>query len=134
MSSEFQPARRLRGIEKSIIRHLLDRAQPGSINLGLGEPDFETPEAIRRRAVRVINEETNGYTSHAGLDTLRELVAANYPEIQATPDSVIITAGSQEALYLTLMTLVDEGDEVLLPNPGFFAYSPIVRMAGGQPI
>ncbi|HEV7903073.1 MAG TPA: aminotransferase class I/II-fold pyridoxal phosphate-dependent enzyme [Pyrinomonadaceae bacterium] len=134
----FQPATRLRGIEKSMIRQLFDRALPGSINLGLGEPDLPTPDVIRRAAVRVIEEEQNGYTTHAGLPALRELVAADYPQLSATttttPDNVIITAGSQEALYLALMTLVDEGDEVLLPDPGFVAYPTIVRMAGGRPI
>ncbi|HEY0098180.1 MAG TPA: aminotransferase class I/II-fold pyridoxal phosphate-dependent enzyme [Pyrinomonadaceae bacterium] len=136
---DFQPARRLRGIEKSMIRQLFDRARAGSINLGLGEPDLPTPEVIRRAAVRVIQEEQNGYTSHAGLPALRERVAADYTQLSAsgtgtTPDNVIITAGSQEALYLALMTLVDEGDEVLLPDPGFVAYPTIVRMAGGRPI
>ena len=131
---DFQPATRLRGIEKSMIRQLFDRARAGSINLGLGEPDLPTPEVIRRAAVRVIQEEQNGYTSHAGLPALRELVAAEYPQLEATPDNVIITAGSQEALYLALMTLVDAGDEVLLPDPGFVAYPTIVRMAGGHPV
>src|SRR6266446_9460829 len=127
----FSPPKRLQGIEKSVIRQLFDRARPGSINLGLGEPDLPTPDVIRRAAVRVINDEQNGYTSHAGLPALREQVAADYSLINATPDKVIITAGSQEALYLALMTLVDEGDEVLLPNPGFVAYPTIVQMAGG---
>ncbi|MCA1555377.1 MAG: aminotransferase class I/II-fold pyridoxal phosphate-dependent enzyme [Acidobacteria bacterium] len=130
----FQPTARLRGIEKSMIRQLFDRARPGSINLGLGEPDLPTPDCIRRAAVRVIQEEQNGYTTHAGLAALRELIAADYPGLNATPDNVIITAGSQEALYLALMTLVDEGDEVLLPDPGFVAYPTIVRMAGGRPV
>ncbi|HZH29748.1 MAG TPA: aminotransferase class I/II-fold pyridoxal phosphate-dependent enzyme [Pyrinomonadaceae bacterium] len=133
-AAEFQPARRLRGIEKSMIRQLFDRALPGSINLGLGEPDLPTPEVIRRAAVRVIEEEQNGYTTHAGLPPLRALVAADYPQLNATPDNVIITAGSQEALYLALLTLVDAGDEVLLPDPGFVAYPTIVRMAGGSPV
>ena len=132
--SEFKPAARLRGIEKSMIRQLFDRARPGSINLGLGEPDLPTPDCIRRAAVRIIQEEQNGYTTHAGLPALRELIAADYPRLDATPDNVIVTAGSQEALYLTLMTLVDEGDEVLLPDPGFVAYPTIVRMAGGRPV
>lgn len=131
--SDFQPARRLRGIEKSMIRQLFDRAEPGSINLGLGEPDLPTPQVIRRAAVRVITEEQNGYTSHAGLPALRERVAGDYPQLGLTKDGVIITAGSQEALYLALMTLIDDGDEVLLPNPGFVAYPTIVRMAGGRP-
>ena len=133
-SRDFQPAARLRGIEKSMIRQLFDRARPGSINLGLGEPDLPTPDCIRRAAVRIIQEEQNGYTTHAGLPALRELIAADYPRLDATPDNVIVTAGSQEALYLALMTLVDEGDEVLLPDPGFVAYPTIVRMAGGRPV
>ena len=132
--SEFQPARRLRGIEKSMIRQLFDRARPNSINLGLGEPDVLTPEVIRHAAARIITEEQNGYTSHAGLPLLRERVAADYVHTKGKPERVIITAGSQEALYLALMTLVDEGDEVLLPDPGFVAYPTIVRMAGGRPV
>jgi aspartate aminotransferase len=129
----FQPPKRLRGIEKSMIRQLFDRARPNSINLGLGEPDIMTPEIVRLAAARVVMEEQNGYTSHAGLAALRERVAADYAHTKKKPERVIITAGSQEALYLALMTLVDEGDEVLLPNPGFVAYPTIVRMAGGQP-
>lgn len=124
---------RLRGVEKSVIRQVFDRALPGSINLGLGEPDLRTPEVIRRAAVEVITEEQNGYTSHAGLLRLRELVAGGYPYLANKPDQVVITAGSQEALYLALLTLVDEGDEVLLPNPGFVAYPTIIQMAGGKP-
>ena len=117
-----------------MIRQLFDRARPDSINLGLGEPDLPTPEVIKQAAVRVITEEQNGYTTHAGLKTLRERVAADYPQLQVRPEGVIITAGSQEALYLVLMTLVEEGDEVLLPDPGFVAYPTIVRMAGGAPV
>jgi aspartate aminotransferase len=117
-----------------MIRQLFDRAPPNSINLGLGEPDLPTPNVIRRAATRIITEEQNGYTSHAGLPALRECVALDYPQLNVTPDGVIITAGSQEALYLALMTLVDEGDEVLLPDPGFVAYPTIVRMAGGRAV
>lgn len=131
--SEFEPARRLRGIQKSMIRQVFDRARPGSINLGLGEPDLPTPDVIRREAVRVVAEEQNGYTTHAGLSALRERVASDYPHLNLTPEQVIITAGSQEALYLALLTLVDEGDEVLIPDPGFVAYPTIVKMAGGVP-
>ena len=114
--SEFEPARRLRGIQKSMIRQVFDRARPGSINLGLGEPDLPTPDVIRREAARVVVEEQNGYTTHAGLPSLRERVAAEYPHLKLSIDQVVITAGSQEALYLVLMTLVDEGDEFLEPR------------------
>ena len=125
------PPARLQGIQKSVIRQVFDRARPGSINLGLGEPDLRTPEVIRGAAVRAITEEQNGYTSHAGLPALRRQIAQEYPYLGENPERVIITAGSQEALYLVLMTLVDHGDEVLLPDPGFVAYPTIVRMAGG---
>lgn len=131
--SEFQPARRLRGIQKSVIRQVFDRARPGSINLGLGEPDLPTPDVIRREAARVVTEEQNGYTTHAGLPALRERVAADHTHLGLTAEQVVVTAGSQEALYLALLTLVDEGDEVLIPDPGFVAYPTIVRMAGGVP-
>jgi aspartate/methionine/tyrosine aminotransferase len=115
-----------------VIRRILDRAKPGSINLGLGEPDLPTPDVIRRAAVKAIVEEQNGYTTHAGLLALRDKVAAEYPYLEQNPDRVVITAGSQESMYLALLTLVEEGDEVLLPNPGFVAYPTIVQMAGGK--
>jgi aspartate aminotransferase len=114
-----------------MIRQVFDRARPGSINMGLGEPDLPTPDVIRRAAARIVTEEQNGYSLQAGLPALREKVAGSYPYLNNNPERAIITAGSEEALFLTLMSLVDEGDEVLLPNPGFVAYPPIVRMAGG---
>src|SRR6202171_1129238 len=130
----FQPPAFLRGIEKSMIRKISDRARPGSISLGLGEPDLPTPEVIRREAARVISEEQNGYTLQAGLPELRERVAGDYPHMNLSTDQVVITAGSQEALYLALMTLIEPGDEVLMPNPGFIAYPIITRMAGGSAV
>ena len=130
---QFQPPAFLRGIERSPIRAITDRAKPGDISFGLGEPDLPTPEVIRREAMRVIQEEQNGYTLQAGLPALRERVAQDYPQLQLSNEQVIITAGSQEAMYLALMTLVQSGDEVLIPNPGFVAYPTITRMAGGTP-
>jgi aspartate aminotransferase len=131
---KFQPPKRLQGIEKSLIRQISDRAKPGNISLGLGEPDLPTPDVIRRAAVSVITETQSGYTLQAGLPVLRERVAADYPQLSLSADDVVITAGSQEALYLALMTLVQEGDEVLIPDPGFVAYPTITKMAGGRPV
>jgi aspartate aminotransferase len=130
----FRPARRLAGIEASAIRRFFDRAPAGSVNLGLGEPDLPTPDVVRQAAVRAILEEQNGYTTHAGLPALRELIARDHAHAGGNGERVIVTAGSQEALYLALTTLVDEGDEVLVPDPGFVAYPAIVRMAGGRPV
>lgn len=134
MLRDFLPPPFLRGIGKSPIRRVSDRAKPGDISFGLGEPDLPTPAVIREAAIRVINEEQNGYTLQAGLPQLRDCIARDYPEMRLTTEQVIITAGSQEALYLALMTLVTEGDEVLLPDPGFVAYPTLVQMAGGTPV
>ncbi len=130
----FEPPPFLRGIEKSAIRKISDRATPDCISLGLGEPDLATPDFIRQAAVRIIQQEQNGYTLQAGLPSLRKLVASNYPQLNLSADDVVITAGSQEALYLALMTLVEPGDEVLIPDPGFVAYPTITRMAGGRAV
>jgi aspartate aminotransferase len=131
---QFQPPAFLRGIEKSMIRKISDRAKPGSISLGLGEPDLPTPEVIRSEAVRVIQEEQSGYTLQAGILPLRERIASDYPHLNLSTEQVIVTAGSQEALYLILMTLIEPGDEVLMPNPGFIAYPVIAQMAGGRAV
>jgi aspartate/methionine/tyrosine aminotransferase len=131
---EFEPPKFLQGIERSPIRRITDRAQPHDISFGLGEPDLPTPEVIRQAAIHAISTEQNGYTLQAGLPALRELVASEYTHLKLSPSQVIITAGSQEALYLGLMSMVQEGDEVLLPDPGFVSYPTIVRMAGGVPV
>ncbi len=132
--TDFQPPLFLRNIKKSPIRQISDRAKPGDISLGLGEPDLPTPDVIRNAAIKVIAEEQNGYTLQAGLPALRERVALDYPQLNLTADQVVITAGSQEALYLALLTLINPGDEVLIPDPGFVAYPTIIRMAGGIPV
>lgn len=132
--TDFLPPPFLRDIQKSPIRQISDRAKPGDISLGLGEPDLPTPDVIRNAAIKVIAEEQNGYTLQAGLPALRERVALDYPQLNLSADQIVITAGSQEALYLALMTLINAGDEVLIPDPGFVAYPTIIRMAGGIPI
>lgn len=129
--NQFQPPPFLRGIEKSMIRKISDRAKPGSISLGLGEPDLPTPEVITREAIRILQEEKSGYTLQAGIPPLRERIISNYPHMNLNLDQVIVTAGSQESLYVILRTLVEEGDEVLIPNPGFIPYPMIIRMVGG---
>jgi len=131
---EFNPPPFLRGIEKSMIRKISDRARPGSISLGLGEPDLPTPDVIIREAVRVIQEEKSGYTLQAGIPALRDKIISDYPHMNLNRDQVMVTAGSQESLYLIIRTLVEEGDEVLIPNPGFIPYPMIIRMVGGQAI
>src|SRR5918912_1932417 len=98
----FTPAERLKNVRKSATRVLYDNAPPGSINLGLGEPDFATPEVVRREAVRVIEQEQIGYTPNSGLMALRERVAAYHSEGLTSPfnaKNVCVMNGSEEALF-----------------------------------
>ncbi len=130
----FTPPHRLHGVQPTLIRQIFERALPGSINFGLGEPDLPTPGFMRREAARVTLEEQNGYTSHAGLLPLREKIAATYSHLGLTADQVCLTVGSQEAMTSAFLALVDEGDEVLIPDPSFPAYEGCVRIAGGKPV
>jgi aspartate/methionine/tyrosine aminotransferase len=131
---EFRVPKRLQGMQKSNIRQIFDSALPGSINFGLGQPDLPTPKCIRDEAIRVIEEEDNGYTSHAGLPVLRQHVVDEYPHLGLSADDCIITVGSNEALFCATMALCEEGDEILVPNPAFPAYPAINRLAGAETV
>lgn len=130
----FRVPERLQGMQKSNIRQIFDSALPGSINFGLGQPDLPTPRCIRDEAIRVINEEPLGYTSHAGLPELREKIIGEYEHLNLSKDDCIITVGSNEALYDVLMTLCEKGDEVLVPNPAFPAYPAMNKLAGAKTV
>ncbi len=133
-NESFRIPKRLHGIQKSNIRQIFDRALPDSINFGLGQPDLPTPECIRREAVRVIEEEQNGYTSHAGLPELRERILTEYPHLRLTKDDCIVTVGSNEALFDALLTVCQEGDQVLVPNPAFPAYPAMNSLVGATTV
>jgi aspartate/methionine/tyrosine aminotransferase len=132
--NEFRVPKRLQGVAPTLIRQIFERALPDSINFGLGEPDLPTPQFMREEAARVALEEQNGYTSHAGLPALREKIAASYPHLSLNTNQVCVTVGSQEAMTAAFLALVDEGDEVLIPNPAFPAYENCVKLAGGEPV
>jgi aspartate/methionine/tyrosine aminotransferase len=129
----FQASERLSGVEKSVIRQINDLAKPDAINLGLGEPDFKTPEPIGRRAAEFIAQTKFGYTPNAGLKKLRALIAKD-SGFDADENYVCVMNGAQEALFVAIQTLVNTGDEVLIGNPAFLAYKPLVKLAGGIPL
>lgn len=131
----FTPADRLKHIRKSATRVLYDSAPPGSINLGLGEPDFPTPEVVRREAIRVIQEERIGYTTNAGIQPLREKIAEYHSDglrSAYAAESVCVTTGAEEALFAVMMTILGPGDEALLPDPCFVAYPAIAEITGAD--
>ena len=131
----FTPAERIKNIRKSATRRLFDAAPAGSINLGLGEPDFFTPAVIRNEATRVIHEERLGYTPNAGLPALREKIAAYHSEglgRMFSAESVCVTTGAEEALFAVMMATLNPGDEMVLPDPSFSAYASIAEIAGAK--
>jgi len=130
----LQLPRRLQGVAPTLIRQIFERALPGSINFGLGEPDLSTPQFLRDEAARVTLEEQNGYTNHAGLLPLREKIAEQYPHLNLQPAQICVTVGSQEAMTAAFLAIVDDGDEVLIPNPSFPAYENCVKISGGKPV
>lgn len=125
---------RLQGVQPTLIRQIFERALPGSINFGLGEPDLPTPQFLREEAARVALEEQNGYTSHAGLLALREKIAEQYPHLNLQANQVCVMVGSQEAMTAAFLAVVQEGDEVLVPNPSFPAYENCIKLSGGTPV
>jgi aminotransferase len=131
---EFVLPRRLRGLQPTLIRQFFERALPDSINFGLGEPDLPTPDFLRNEAARIAVEEQNGYTSHPGLPALRTKIAEQYPHLNLPMTGVVVTCGSQEAMTDAFMCCIDEGDEVLLPDPSFPAYDACTRIAQGVPV
>jgi aspartate/methionine/tyrosine aminotransferase len=131
----FTPAERIKHIGKSATRRLFDLAPPGSINLGLGEPDFPVPQVVRDEAIRVINEEHVGYTPNSGIPALKEKIAAYHSPGLATPyspSSVCVMNGAEEAIFNVMMSILEPGDEALLPDPCYLAYQPIAEIAGAS--
>lgn len=131
MSQILSP--RMRGMEKTLIRRVNDLADASCINLGLGELLFPTPKAVLEYVRENLESWPLGYTPNEGFPELRELIAARagYP---LSPDRVCVTLGAEEALLDVLMAITGEGDEILVPDPGFPAYPSLVRLAGGTPL
>jgi len=130
----FVLPRRMQGLQPTLIRQFFERALPDSINFGLGEPDLPTPQFMRAEAARIALEEQNGYTSHPGLPALRKLISEQYTHLDLEMTDVVVTVGSQEAMTAAFLCVVDQGDDVLLPNPSFPAYDACTRIAQGNPV
>ena len=111
--------------------------ETGAVNLGQGFPDDPGPEDVRRKAAEAVVEGWNQYTPMMGIPELRQAIAAHYRHwqgVELEPESeVMVTSGATEALAGALMALVEPGDEVVLFEPMYDAYLPLVRRAGGVP-
>ncbi len=106
------------------------------ITLGIGEPDFVSPDPIIRAAKRSMDEGRTGYTSNAGIVELRDVISEElrrlYGIVYDPGSEILVTVGVSEAVQLAMLALVEPGDEVLIPEPCFVSYGPAAIFAGGR--
>jgi aminotransferase len=130
---------RVKSFPPSGIRRIFEMArQPGIISLAVGEPDFDTPSHIREAAKAALDRGETHYSSNLGLEELRRAVAARAAArsgLAVDPSSgIIVTVGGVEALYLAMAALLDAGDEVLIPDPGFMVYNSLALLCDAGPV
>ncbi len=132
-------SKRASAIKPSGIRKFFDIVSESKdvISLGVGEPDFITPWDIREAGIQAIKKGYTQYTSNKGMPALREEISGylsyNFG-VNFSADDTIITVGASEAIDLAFRAVVDEGDEVLIPDPSYVSYKPCVELAGGVPV
>ncbi len=127
-------AGRINLIQRSKIRELFEKAKSmeNVISLGIGEPDFDTPVVIKEAAKRAIDEGYTHYTPNAGIPEFREAIAEYYKthyKADVSPDDILVTAGAYEATYLAFQTLLERGDDVIIPDPAFVCYVEDAKIA-----
>ena len=107
------------------------------IGFGAGEPDFDTPQHVKEAAKKAIDSGFTKYTPPAGIPELREAVARKLRSengIDYSPEQIVITDGAKQALFSLMLSVVDEGDEVIIPKPYWVTYPEQVKFAGGKPV
>src|SRR5918997_1817080 len=107
------------------------------VHLEIGEPDFDTPAHVVEAGCRALRDGHTHYTPTAGIPELREAIAQDVAlsrGIEVDPGQVVVTPGGKPIMFFVILALVDEGDEVLLPNPAFPIYESMVDFAGGRPV
>lgn len=130
----------IRNLKPSGIRKFFDIAatMDDVVSLGIGEPDFPTPQPIIDAGMQSLKAGETHYTSNAGILELRLALAAHLEELYGLKydplSEIIITVGVSEALYLTFAALLNPGDEVIIPTPCFVSYQAEVSLAGGKPV
>ncbi|HVR44059.1 MAG TPA: pyridoxal phosphate-dependent aminotransferase [Thermoanaerobaculia bacterium] len=128
------PARRFASVEISLIRQIQALATPLTINLGLGEPNLEPDARLRALAAEAAAGGSWRYSPNAGLLALRRAISdLEAPQYDPAAE-ICVTAGTEEGLHAVFQAFVEEGDEVLVPDPGFLSYPVLTRIAGGTPV
>lgn len=114
----------------------LANATPGCVKLTIGEPDFDTPEAIKASAVSALEDNQTHYAPNQGTTALREAIAAFETRRghRITSDQVLVTIGACQALFTALLGILNPGEEVIVPTPGFGLYETIATIAGAKTV
>jgi aspartate aminotransferase len=107
------------------------------IHLEIGEPDFDTPENIRTAAKKALDDGYTHYGPSAGLPALREIIAQEISKgwsVNVKPEEVVVTPGAKPIMFFSILALINPGDEVIYPNPGFPIYESVINFVGGSPV
>jgi aspartate aminotransferase len=107
------------------------------VHLEIGEPDFDTPKNIKEAAVKALNSGYTHYTPSAGMPELRQAVAeyiSKTRKLDVKPEEVVVTPGAKPIMFFSILALVNPGDEVLYPNPGFPIYESLINFVGAKPV
>jgi aminotransferase len=129
-------SQRAKNIKPSGIRKFFDivSEREDVISLGVGEPDFITPWEIRDAGIQALKKGYTQYTSNKGLPALRKEISSylkDYYGVDFSAEDTVITVGASEAIDIVLRATIDEGDEVLIPDPSYVSYKPCVELSGG---
>ncbi len=133
-------SQRVQSVPPSGIRRFFDIAatMDDVISLGIGEPDFITPDPILRSGIGSLERGETHYTSNSGILELRQALSRYLERLYGISydpgDELLITVGVSEAMYLAMTAVIDPGDQVIIPEPCFVAYAPEVVFAGGEPV
>lgn len=133
-------SQKVQKLHPSIIRRFFDIAatMKDIISLGIGEPDFTTPDPILEAGMKALQDGETHYSSNLGVTRLREVIAEHLQKMYGVSynpqNEIIITVGGSEALYLAANAILENGDEVIIPTPCFVSYQPEVSLAGGVPV
>jgi aspartate aminotransferase len=107
------------------------------VGFGVGEPDFDTPDHIKKAAIDAINEGFTKYTPAAGIDPLKDAIIEKFKRdnnLTYKRDEVIVSCGGKHSLYNLFQALFEKGDEVIIPIPYWVSYPPMVELAGAKPV
>lgn len=137
MTKSIRPE--LRDIQVSGIRTFNTRVTgiPDMIRLTLGEPDFPTPEHVKQAAISAIEENFTNYTPNAGMPELLEAASTYFHEkydLSYNNKEIIVTVGATEAISVALQTILEPGDEVILPDPIYPGYEPLITLNRAHPV